>query len=93
MYVYTWAMFWFAIPLAIAPALELFDFFLFSTAMLVSPAVVVFALSLRAWRFPFPLSSDPPRTPSKPAVYYLLEDIVAVDFEYGKPWRRALQAR
>lgn len=88
-----WSMFWFAIPLAIAPALGLFDFFLFSTAMLVSPALVILAISLHPWHLPYPMSSDPPRTPTKPAIYYVLEDLVAVDFEYGKPWRRALQAR
>lgn len=67
--------------------------FLFSTAILVAPVGLVFLLSLRSWRLPFRLSSDPARTPSKPAVFYVLEDVVAVDFKHGKKWRVTLRRR
>lgn len=93
MWYYTFSMAFFAIPLAIAPALELYSFFLFSSAMLVSPAVLVLIISLVPLRYPFPISSDPPRVKNKPGAFYVLEDVVAVDFGYGRQWRTELHER
>lgn len=61
--------------------------------MFTIPVGIIALLSLHSWRLPIWLSSDPPRTPSKPAVFYMLEDVVAVDFGHGKDWRRAVHAR
>lgn len=69
------------------------NFYLFSLAMLVIPVMILFSMSLKVWRLNLWLSSDPPRTPSKPAVYYALEDVGAVDFKHGKEWRKRCQAR
>ncbi|GAA5882788.1 hypothetical protein JCM3774_006091 [Rhodotorula dairenensis] len=94
MHTYTIALFFFAIPLAVAPAIPLYSFFLFSFPMLVAPVGIIFALTLRSWRnLPFWMSSDPPRTPTKPAVYYFIEDTGAVDFKHGREWRKRCQAR
>ncbi|GAA5985583.1 hypothetical protein JCM10908_007031 [Rhodotorula pacifica] len=94
MHTYTIALFFFAIPLAIAPAIPLYSFFLFSFPMLVAPVGIIFALTLRSWRnLPFWMSSDPPKTPTKPAVYYFIEDTGAVDFKHGREWRKRCQAR
>jgi hypothetical protein len=85
MHTYTIALFFFAIPLAVAPAIPLYSFFLFG---------IIFALTLRSWRnLPFWMSSDPPKTPTKPAVYYFIEDTGAVDFKHGREWRKRCQAR
>lgn len=68
MHTYTLALFTFAIPLAVAPAIPLYNFFLLSFPMLVAPIMIVFALTLKSWRgLPWWMSSDPPRTPTKPA--------------------------
>ncbi|BGP73898.1 hypothetical protein NBRC10513v2_007317 [Rhodotorula toruloides] len=94
MHTYTLALFTFAIPLAIAPAIPLYNFFLLSFPMLVAPIMIVFGLTLRSWRsLRWWMSSDPPRTPTKPAVYYILEDVGAVDFRLGREWRKRCQAR
>ncbi|GAA6019347.1 hypothetical protein JCM8202_000991 [Rhodotorula sphaerocarpa] len=94
MHTYTVALFFFALPLAIAPAIPLFSFFLFSFPMLVAPVGIIFVLTLKTWQdLPFWLSSDPPRTPTKPAAYYALEDTGAVDFQHGREWRKRCQAR
>lgn len=94
MHTYTIALFFFAIPLAVAPAIPLYSFFLFSFPMLVAPVGIIFALTLRSWRnLPFWMSSDPPKTPTKPAVYYFIEDTGAVDFKHGREWRKRCQAR
>jgi len=94
MWTYQIGLFFFAIPLAIAPAIPLYNFFLFSTAMLIAPIGIVFFLTLRSWHnLPFWMSSDPPRTRSKPACYYFIEDVGAVDFEHGREWRKRVQAR
>ncbi|KAK4703947.1 hypothetical protein P7C70_g2268, partial [Phenoliferia sp. Uapishka_3] len=61
--------------------------------MFTIPVGIVAFLSLHSWRLPIWLSSDPPRTRSKPAVYYMLEDVVAVDFGYGKAWRKTVNER
>ncbi|BGP20150.1 hypothetical protein JCM10213v2_008285 [Rhodosporidiobolus nylandii] len=70
------------------------NFFLFSFAMLIAPVGIIFALSLKSWHnLPFWCSSDPPRTSTKPACYYFVEDIGAVDFGHGREWRKRCQAR
>lgn len=38
-------------------------------------------------------SSDKPGTPVKPGVFYLLEDLGAVDFREGRAWRGAVNER
>ncbi|BGP27748.1 hypothetical protein Rt10032_c13g5094 [Rhodotorula toruloides] len=94
MHTYNLALFTFAIPLAVAPAIPLYSFFLFAFPMLVGPIMIVFALTLKSWRsLQWWMSSDPPRTPTKPAVYYILEDVGAVDFGHGREWRKRCQAR
>ncbi|GAA5847336.1 hypothetical protein JCM9279_000242 [Rhodotorula babjevae] len=93
MWMYQAGLFSMAAPLAIAPAIPLFNFYLFSLAMLVIPVMILFALSLKVWRLNLWLSSDPPRTPSKPAAFYALEDCGAVDFKHGREWRKRCQAR
>ena len=78
---------WYAVPLTVATILGMFRFFLTSIAFLVIPAFLVLVASLVPWQlqiYGFPV---------KPAVYYLVEDSVALDFGYGRPWRTALQAR
>lgn len=68
MHTYTLALFTFAIPLAIAPAIPLYNFFLLSFPMLVAPIMIVFGLTLKSWKgLRWWMSSDPPRTPTKPA--------------------------
>ncbi|EMS23184.1 uncharacterized protein RHTO_07526 [Rhodotorula toruloides NP11] len=94
MHTYTLALFTFAIPLAIAPAIPLYNFFLLSFPMLVAPIMIVFGLTLKSWKgLRWWMSSDPPRTPTKPAVYYILEDVGAVDFRLGREWRKRCQTR
>ncbi|GAA5863647.1 hypothetical protein JCM8547_003680 [Rhodosporidiobolus lusitaniae] len=94
MWTYQAGLFVFAIPLAIAPAIPLYNFFLFSFALLVAPIGIIFALTLKSWHnLPFWMSSDPPRTSTKPAVYYFIEDVGAVDFGHGREWRKRCQAR
>ncbi|GAA5892697.1 hypothetical protein JCM6882_000558 [Rhodosporidiobolus microsporus] len=94
MWVYQFGLFVFAVPLAIAPSIPLYNFFLFSFAMLVIPIGIIFALTLKSWKnLPFWMSSDPPRTSTKPAVYYFIEDVGAVDFGHGREWRKRCQAR
>ncbi|TNY20404.1 hypothetical protein DMC30DRAFT_447119 [Rhodotorula diobovata] len=94
MWCYQAGLFAMAVPLAIAPAVPLFNFYLFSLAMLVIPPMIIFTLTLKVWHtLPFWCSSDPPRTPTKPACYYALEDVGAVDFKHGREWRKRCQAR
>jgi len=46
---------------------------------------------------PFPGFPHPPSTSQpyalRPAIYYILEDVVAVDFGYKRPWRTLLNSR
>ncbi|KAF8964249.1 hypothetical protein BDZ97DRAFT_1817186 [Flammula alnicola] len=93
MWTNTVALLIFAIPLAIAPVVPLFDFFLMSTVMLVGPIGLVFFISLFRPRLPFRCSSDPAGERMKPAVFYIIEDVASVDFKHGKEFRRALHAR
>ncbi|GJN94407.1 hypothetical protein Rhopal_007487-T1 [Rhodotorula paludigena] len=94
MHTYHMGLFAMAVPLAIAPSIPLYNFFLFSLAMLAIPPMLIFALTLKVWHsLPFWMSSDPPRTPTKPAIYYFIEDIGAVDFTHGREWRKRCQAR
>ncbi|KAF4617127.1 hypothetical protein D9613_005783 [Agrocybe pediades] len=93
MWAYTIALLIFAIPLAIAPAIPLFNFFLMSTVMLVGPLGLIFFISLFKPKLPFWCSSDPPGTKMKPAVFYVVEDVASVDFRHGKEFRRTLHER
>jgi hypothetical protein len=68
-------------------------FFLMSTVMLVGPVGIVFFISLFRPTLPFRCSSDPPGERMKPAVFYLIEDVAAVDFQHGRDFRRALHER
>jgi len=61
--------------------------------MLLAAPGIFFLVSLFSPRLPCWLSSDPPGTPMKPGVFYLFEDIGAVDFRHGKKFRRAVHER
>jgi len=93
MWIYTIMLLTFAFPLAIAPAVPEFDFFLMATAILVGPLAPIFLLSLYPFKLLVWCSSDPPLTPIKPAVFYIVEDVGAVDFKHGRKWRAALHDR
>lgn len=47
----------------------------------------------QGWMAPFRLSSTAKGEPVKPAVYYFIEDTVAVNANAGRPYREALAAR
>lgn len=64
-----------------------------STVMLVGPVGLVFFISLFRPKLPFRCSSDPPGGSMKPAVFYVIEDVAAVDFQHGRDFRRALHNR
>ncbi|KAJ3936195.1 MAG: hypothetical protein NXY57DRAFT_282756 [Lentinula lateritia] len=97
MWTYTFALLVFAFPLAIAPAIAFYNFFLMSTMMLVGPVGVVFFFSLLAyhyqWRLPVRCSSEPVGSLMKPAVFYCLEDVGAVDFMHGRIFRQRVHRR
>ncbi|KAF8873878.1 hypothetical protein BD779DRAFT_1678991 [Infundibulicybe gibba] len=93
MWTYTFALLVFAIPLAVSPPAALFTFFLMSTTMLVGPVGVVFLYSLFSPVLPCRCSSDPRGTRMKPAVFYTIEDVAAVDFKHGRAFREALYTR
>jgi hypothetical protein len=63
------------------------------TVMLVGPVGVVSFVSLFAPTLPIRCSSDPKGTPMKPAVFYAVEDVAAVDFKEGRAYRQALNDR
>ncbi|KAF5373957.1 hypothetical protein D9758_000711 [Tetrapyrgos nigripes] len=92
MWTYTFALLVFAFPLAIAPAIAFYNFFLMSTMMLVGPIGVVFLFSLITSYFKYPIpircSSEPRGTIMKPAAFYCLEDVAAVDFKHGRAFRK-----
>ncbi|KZT28310.1 hypothetical protein NEOLEDRAFT_1145921 [Neolentinus lepideus HHB14362 ss-1] len=95
MWLYSIALTIMAIPLAVSSALNppLEDFFLMTTPMLVGPMGLWFFFSLYPWRLPFRISSDMAGTRIKPAVFYIIEDIGAVDARHGRPYRIALHER
>lgn len=96
MHLYSFALFpIFAIPLAISSSVNppMHDFFLMSTPMLVAVPGLFFLYSLTAPKCKFWMSSDPPGSIMKPGVFYLFEDIGAVDFRHGKEFRRTLHER
>jgi len=64
-----------------------------STVMLVGPMGLILFISLFAPRWKVWCSSDPPGTPMKPAVFYVIEDVAAVDFMHGREYRKALHER
>ena len=47
----------------------------------------------KGWRAPFRLSSTAKGEPVKPAIYYFMEDTVAVNAKAGRPYREAIAAR
>ncbi|KIK70102.1 hypothetical protein GYMLUDRAFT_236531 [Collybiopsis luxurians FD-317 M1] len=97
MWAYTFALLVFAFPLAIAPAIAFYNFFLMSTMMLVGPMGVVFIFSLFAhyyeWPLPVRCSSEPVGSLMKPAVFYCIEDVGAVDFKHGRKFRQRVHKR
>jgi hypothetical protein len=64
-----------------------------STPMLIGPVGLVFLISLFKPKLPFWASSDAPGKQMKPAFFYMLEDIGAVDFRFGREWREKVNAR
>lgn len=48
---------------------------------------------IMGWKAPFRISSTGKGEPVKPAVYYFIEDTVAVNANAGRPYREALAAR
>jgi len=93
MWTYTFAMLIFAIPLAIAPTMQLYDFFLASTILLTGPFGVVFLFSLFEPKLFCRCSSDPAGVKMKPALYYFFEDVGSVDFKLGRTFRKEINAR
>lgn len=63
---------------------------LFVVGVLLVISWVMRALGMRT---PFRVSSLPAGTPTRPLVYTLMEDIVAVDGNGGQEWRAALNDR
>lgn len=61
--------------------------------MLVGPVGVILLLTLLPIRVPFWMSSDPPGTRLKPCMFYITEDIGAVDFCHGRIFRMAMNQR
>jgi hypothetical protein len=59
----------------------------------VGPAGVIAFVSLFAPILPIRCSSDAKGTPMKPAVFYVVEDIAAVDFLEGRAYRYTINAR
>jgi hypothetical protein len=49
--------------------------------------------SLAGWKAPFRISSTEKGGEVHPGVYYLMEDVVAVNANAGRPFREALAAR
>ena len=49
--------------------------------------------SIAGWRAPFQISSTPKGGTVHPGVYYLIEDIIAVNANAGRPYREGLAAR
>ena len=66
-----------------------------ATTMLICPfGVLLLATLLPIRSVPFWLSSERPHTtPIKPGIFYVTEDIAAVDFSMGRPYRAQLYAR
>jgi len=95
MHTYTFALLIFAFPLAVAPATTpiIIDFFLVATAMLVAPFGIVALYTLTKCRLPVWASSDAPGTVVKPAAFYWAEDVAAVDFRCGRPYRTEINER
>jgi hypothetical protein len=66
-----------------------------STVMFVvgGEIVISFIMCLAGFKTPFRVSSLPSGTKTRPAIYTIIEDIVAVDGGGGRPFREALNAR
>lgn len=63
------------------------------TVMLVGPVGLIAFVSLFAPILPIRCSSDAKGTSMKPAVFYVVEDIAAVDFLEGRAYRNSINAR
>lgn len=55
--------------------------------------IISWGMRALGMRTPFRVSSLPAGTPTRPLIYTLMEDIVAVDGSGGQEWRVALNAR
>jgi len=95
MWFYTLAMLVAAIPLAVAPATNppLVTFFLMFPALLIGELGLNMVPTLFNFKTVTWISSDPPGTRIKPAVFYYTEDICAVDAGKGRQFRREWNAR
>ncbi|KAG8987012.1 hypothetical protein FRB94_002808 [Tulasnella sp. JGI-2019a] len=95
MFSYTFAMLVASVPLAVAPAFNppLTKFFLMFSAMLIGSLGATMIPTLFKFRIPFWMSSDPPGTIIKPMIFYMVEDICAVDCSKGRQFRREWNAR
>lgn len=65
-------------------------------AILYCLAGPIFLLTLYhhfGWKAPFAISSTPKGQPVLPGIYYIVEDIVAVNARGGRPFREGLAAR
>ncbi|KAG8847158.1 hypothetical protein FRB96_001676 [Tulasnella sp. 330] len=90
MHSYTLAMILASVPLAVAPAMNppLTKFFLMFTAILIGSLGLCMIPTLFRPKTPVWISSDRPGTIMKPAIFYMVEDICAVDCSKGRPFRR-----
>jgi len=95
MFFYTLAMLVAAFPLAIGPSVNppLVSFFLMFPALLIGELGLNMLPTLFRFRTFTWLSSDPPGTRIKPAIFYHVEDICAVDCGKGRAFRREWNAR
>jgi hypothetical protein len=97
MHLYTLALFFVAIPLAVGPAPNppIVPLFFMTMSFFTAPVGVVLLVSLMKPTIPWPLwcSSDKYGEKMKPAAFYVCEDLLAVDFRHGRPMREALHAR
>jgi len=66
-----------------------------STVMFIvgGEVVISFFMCVSGTKIPFRVSSLPPGTKTRPAIYTIIEDIVAVDGGGGRPFREALNMR
>lgn len=61
--------------------------------MLLAPVGLLLLFTLFPVSLPMWVSSDPPHTRLKPGMFYIAEDLGAVDFRHGRMFRRAMNKR
>ncbi|KAF9255177.1 hypothetical protein L218DRAFT_1081975 [Marasmius fiardii PR-910] len=99
----------FAIPLIVGPTVPVYNLFLMAFPLLALPAGVLLLLTVIPYRFTIPppkwisrsydsKTSEEWSTPKarrkwKPGVYYIISDLAAVDFNYGRAYREQLLLR